>query len=136
MRWWLASLVLLACAPPPVRGTNRGVLFVSVDGSDAEPAETASWNVGEVVVGSRKDVVLRATNVGVDTLNVTAVYLGAVGNGSFYTRGVSGRLDPEQSLSATVTFSPAATGPQQTQVTFSHDADSALPTVALSGTGI
>lgn len=131
----LLALLLLACTPPPIRNTNRGVLWVSVEGTDLAPAESASFDVGTVRVGSRKEVVLRATNTGVDALNVTGVYLGSAGNGSFYVRDVSGKLEPEQSLTATVTFSPATAGAQQTQVTFSHDAESALPSVTLTGMG-
>ena len=36
----------------------------------------------------------------------------------------------------TVTFAPVGVGAQATQLTFSHDADAALPSARLSGTGI
>lgn len=135
-RWVALAGLLLACSPPPIRNTNRGVLNLSVEGSDQAPAEMPTWDMGEVVVGGRKEVVIRATNVGTDAMNVTGVYLGAIGNGSFYARDTSGTLEPEQSLTATVTFSPATKGAQRTQVTFSHDADSALPSLHLTGTGL
>lgn len=135
-RWVAIAGLLLACSPPPVRSTNRGVLFLSVEGSDEAPAEMPRWDMGEVVVGARKELVIRATNVGSDPLTVTGVYLGAIGNGSFFARNTGGKLEQDESLTATVTFSPATKGSQQTQVTFSHDADSALPSLHVTGTGI
>ncbi|MGV3622837.1 MAG: hypothetical protein ACO1OB_18610 [Archangium sp.] len=135
-RWWLVLTLFTGCTITPIRDTNRGELFLSVEGSDEPPAAMPSFDLGEVMVGGRKTVTIRATNVGIDALNVSGVFLGAVGNGSFYVRDASGELEPGQSLTAAVTFSPATKGAQQTQVTFSHDADSALPSLQLTGTGI
>lgn len=134
--WWLACALLVGCTITPIRDTNRGELFLSVEGSDEVPSLMPTWDMGELTVGDRKNVTIRATNVGIDPLTVTGVFLGAVGNGSFYVRDATGPLTPDASLTVTVTFSPATKGAQQTQVTFSHDADAALPSLQLSGTGI
>ncbi len=131
----LSAGVLSACQPTPVKMTNRGVLHVSVDGDSQEPALDLRYDVGSVTVGLRKEVIVRATNVGVDPMHVLGVSLGAAGNGSWFVRDVTGALAPGDSISATVTFAPAGQGAQTTQVTFAHDADAAFPSVQLTGTG-
>lgn len=78
---------------------------------------------------------MRATNVGVDPLNVQGISLGSTGNGSWFVRDVTKLLAPEGFMTVTVTFAPAGSGAQSTQVTFSHDADAALPSLRLTGTG-
>jgi len=137
VRWalGLALVVSCACQPQPVRGTHRGILHVSVDGDSQAPALDLSYDVGPVVVGLRKEVVVRATNVGVDPMTVLGVSLGSSGNGSWFVHDASGVLAPGASLTATVTFAPVGVGAQATRVTFSHDADAALPSAQLSGTG-
>jgi hypothetical protein len=120
---------------PSVRNTNRGELHLSVEGDMAPAALSLSYDVGAVAVGTTRAIVVRATNVGIDTMNVVGVSLGSVGNGSWFVRDVSGSLTPGASLTSTVTFAPVGAGAQQTQVTFSHDADAALPSLQLSGTG-
>lgn len=136
---WLAPLVIVvlssACQPQLVRNTNRGVLYVSVEGDERSPALDLDYDVGAVQVGLRKEVVVRATNVGVDPMTVLGVSLGASGNGSWFVRDVSRALAPGSSVTATVTFAPVGVGMQATQVTFSHDADAALPSLRVSGTG-
>lgn len=136
-RWpaLIALAALTACQVQPVRNTNRGVLHLSVEGDSQAPALDATHDVGAVMVGLRKEVVVRATNVGVDPMNVLGVSLGSTGNGSFFVRDVTRLLAPEASVTATVTFAPAGAGAQATQVTFSHDADAPLPSLQLSGTG-
>lgn len=129
------ALLLLACQPQPVRMTNRGVLHVSVEGDSQPPALDVTVDLGRVTVGLRKEAVVRATNVGVDTMHVLGASLGTSGNGSFYIRDVTATLAPGASTTATVTFAPAAQGPQSTQVTFSHDADAPFPSARLDGTG-
>lgn len=126
---------LAACQPLPVKMTNRGVLHVSVEGDSQAPALDLRHDAGAVTVGLRKEIVVRATNVGVDTMSVLGVSLGTAGNGSWFVRDVTGTLSPGASLTATVTFAPAGQGAQTTQVTFSHDADAAFPSVQLTGTG-
>lgn len=136
---WRGAVVLLAlsaCQPQVVKGTNRGVLHVSVEGDAQAPALDLAYDVGEVRVGQQQPLVVRATNVGIDTLHVLGVSLGASGNGSWFVRDATGELAPGASLTATVTFAPVGVGAQATQVTFSHDADAALPSARLSGTGI
>jgi hypothetical protein len=128
-------LALSACQGQPVKMTNRGVLHVSVDGDSQAPALDVTHDVGSVMVGLRKEIVVRATNVGVDTMHVLGVSLGTAGNGSWFVRDVTGTLAPDASLTATVTFAPAGQGAQTTQVTFSHDADAAFPRVQLTGNG-
>jgi hypothetical protein len=135
-KWFVvAGLVLCACQPQVVRGTNRGVLHVSVEGDAQQPALDLIYDVGTVVRGSSKEVVVRATNVGVDAMTVTGVSLGSAGNGSWFVRDVTKQLAPGASVTATVTFAPVGAGAQTTQVTFSHDADAAFPSVRLNGTG-
>ena len=118
-----------------VRNTNRGVLHLSVEGDTQEPALDLSYDVGAVTVGLRKELIVRATNVGSDPMNVLGVSLGTSGNGSWFVRDVTAALSPGASVTATVTFAPAGLGAQATQVTFSHNADAALPSLRLSGTG-
>lgn len=131
----LALLVLTACQASPVRNTNRGVLHLSVEGDTQAPALDLNYDLGSVVVGQRKEVVVRATNVGIDPMTVVGVSLGSTGNGSWFVRDVTKILAPQASTTATITFAPAGQGAQSTQVTFSHDADSALPSLRLTGTG-
>lgn len=126
--WW-------GCMPPPLQGTRRGELHVSVEGDSTPAALELTFDVGSVQVGATKQVVVRATNVGVDSLSVSGASLGSAGNGSWFVRSSSAMLAPGASTTATVTFAPASPGPQTTQVTFSHDADAAFPSVQLSGTG-
>ena len=136
---WRSAVLLLglsACQPQVVKSTNRGVLHVSIEGDSQEPALDVNFDVGMVRVGQQQPLVVRATNVGVDTLHVLGVSLGAAGNGSWFVRDASGELTPGSSLTATVTFAPVGVGGQATQVTFSHDADAALPSARLTGTGI
>ena len=136
---WLAFLVTIAlgsgCQPQLVRNTNRGVLHVSVEGDERSPALDLDYDVGAVRVGLRKELVVRATNVGIDPMTVLGVSLGSSGNGSWFVRDVSRALGPGASVTATVTFAPVGVGAQATQVTFSHDADAALPSLRLTGTG-
>lgn len=129
------SLCLTACQPGGVRVTNRGILHVSVEGDSQAAALDLTFELGTVAVGQRKEITVRATNVGVDALDVTGVSLGSVGNGSWFVRDVSRELPPGSSVTTTVTFAPAAAGSQTTQVTFAHDADAAFPSVRLNGTG-
>jgi hypothetical protein len=129
-------LALSACQPQVVKSTNRGVLHVSVEGDSQQPALDLAYDVGQVRVGQQQALTVRATNVGIDTLHVVGVSLGAVGNGSWFVRDATGELAPGSSLTATVTFAPVGVGAQATQLTFSHDADAALPTARLTGTGI
>lgn len=131
----LAALALTACTPPSIRGTNRGELHVSVEGDMTPAALNVSYDVGSVVVGNTRAITVRATNVGIDPLDVVSVSLGSAGNGSWYVRDVSAALAPGASLTSTVTFAPVGAGAQQTQVTFAHDADAAFPSVQLTGTG-
>ncbi|MFO0601458.1 MAG: hypothetical protein U0228_39520 [Myxococcaceae bacterium] len=131
----LGALALLACQPPPVKGTRRGELVVSVEGDMQTAALSVSFDVGAVQVGQTKTITVRATNVGLDAMKVVSVSAGAAGNGSWFVRDASGDLAPGASLTSTVTFAPAATGAQSTQVTFAHDADAAFPSLQLSGTG-
>lgn len=136
---WRGAVVLLAlsaCQPQVVKSTNRGVLHVSVEGDSQQPALDLAYDVGQVRVGQQQALTVRATNVGIDTLHVVGVSLGAVGNGSWFVRDATGELAPGSSLTATVTFAPVGVGAQATQLTFSHDADAALPTARLTGTGI
>ena len=136
MRWSIfAVLALCACQPQPVRNTRRGLLHLSVEGDAQSPALDLSYDVGPVMVGLRKELTVRAANVGVDPLTVLGVSLGSSGNGSWFVRDVTKLLAPGESLTAVVTFAPAGQGAQSTQVTFSHDADAALPSVRLTGTG-
>lgn len=137
VRWSLALALLsfTACQPQPVRNTNRGVLHVSVDGDSQEPALDLTYDVGPVTVGLRKEVIVRATNVGIDPMMVSGASLGTTGNGSWFLRDVSAMLSPGASVTATITFVPAGVGAQSTQVTFSHNADAAFPSLRLSGTG-
>lgn len=135
---WTVALGLLAgCqAPRPmVTDTARGELHVSVVGDAQAPALELSYDVGAVAVGQRKELTVRATNVGEDPLQVLGVSLGSGGNGSWFVRDVTGRLEVGQSVEARVTFVPVAVGAQATTVTFSHDADAQLPVVRLSGSG-
>lgn len=129
------SLALAGCQPGGVRNTNRGILHVSVEGDSQAAALDLTYDVGTVAVGQRKEITVRATNVGIDSLDVTGVSLGSVGNGSWFVRDVSRELPPGSSVTTTVTFAPAAAGSQTTQVTFAHDADAAFPSVRLNGTG-
>jgi hypothetical protein len=133
----IAAGVFVACMPAPLQGTRRGELHVSIEGDSAAPALNATFDVGSVTVGSTKQIIVRATNVGIDALTVSGASLGSAGNGSWFVRSssTSVQLAPGASTTATVTFAPASAGPQSTQVTFSHDADAALPSVQLSGTG-
>lgn len=136
---WRGAVVLLAlsaCQPQVVKSTNRGVLHVSVEGDSQQPALDLAYDVGQVLVGQQQALTVRATNVGIDTLHVLGASLGAVGNGSWFVRDATGELAPGSSLTATVTFAPVGVGAQATQLTFSHDADAALPSARLTGTGI
>lgn len=137
MRWWtfLSLVSLTACQPQQVRNTNRGLLHLSVEGDAQAPALELTYDVGSVMVGLRKELIVRATNVGADPLNVVGVSLGTSGNGSWFVRDVAASLSPGDSVTATVTFAPAGVGAQSTQLTFSHNADAALPSLRLSGTG-
>jgi hypothetical protein len=137
VRWalCLALAATSACQPQPVHGTHRGVLHVSVEGDSQEPALDLTYDLGPLPVGSRKEVIVRATNVGVDSLTVLGVSLGSSGNGSWFVHDVSGALAPGASVTATVTFAPVGVGAQATRLTFAHDADAALPSLQLSGTG-
>ena len=126
---------LTACQPQLVKGTHRGVLHLSVEGDSQPAALDLNYDVGAVMVGLRREVVVRATNVGVDPMNVLGVSLGSSGNGSWFVRDVTKQLAPGASVTATVTFAPVGAGAQSTQVTFSHDADAALPSLQLSGSG-
>lgn len=130
----LSSLV--GCTPPNmVKNTNRGQLHVTVEGTDTPAAINVSFDVGGVQVGTTRAVTVVATNVGIDAMEVVGVSLGSVGNGSWFVRDVSGKLAPGASLTSMVTFAPIGAGAQSTQVTFSHDADAAFPSVQLTGTG-
>ncbi len=137
MRWLLclALVWLTACQPQLVRNTHRGVLHLSVEGDSQAPALDLAYDVGPVSVGLRKEVIVRATNVGLDPMNVLGVSLASTGNGSWFVRDVAATLSPGASVTATVTFAPAGVGAQSTQLTFSHNADAALPSLSLSGTG-
>lgn len=109
---------------------------MSVEGDARPPALDSSFEVGTVVVGQRKELVVRATNAGEDALTVVGVNLGAAGNGSWFVRDVTNRpLAPGSSLTTTVTFAPVGVGAQATQLTFAHDADAAFPSLVLTGTG-
>ena len=125
---------LTACQAPPVRNTTRGVLEVCVEGDSQPPALDVTSEVGSVQVGLRKEVVVRATNTGIDAMSVLGVSLGSAGNGSWVVRDLTRMLAPGSSVTATVTFAPPAVGAQTTQVTLSHDADAALSSVRLNGT--
>lgn len=129
------GLGLCSCAPPPVVGTNRGELFVSVVGQEGEPALEVTYDVGPVAVGTSKAFTVRAVNVGSDELHVYGAQLGAEGNGSWFVRDTSANLLPEAALTVSVTFAPVAAGPQATTLTFSHDAAASTPVVHLTGTG-
>ncbi|MBL8909802.1 MAG: hypothetical protein JNM17_03765 [Archangium sp.] len=132
----LPMLLALACTPPNmVKNTNRGELHVTVDGTDTPAALNVSFDVGSVAVGSTRAITVVATNVGADPMDVIGVSLGSVGNGSWFVRDVNGKLAPGASLTSMVTFAPIGAGAQATQVTFSHDADAAFPSVQLTGTG-
>lgn len=131
----LAVLALCACQPQPVRSTHRGLLHLSVDGDSQSPALDLSYDVGPVMVGLRKELTVRAANVGVDPMTVLGVSLGSSGNGSWFVRDVTRQLAPGESVAVVVTFAPAGPGAQSTQVTFAHDADAALPSLHLTGTG-
>ena len=131
----LAAIALLGCQPQLVRSTHRGVLHLSVEGDSQEPALDLNFNVGSVMVGLRKELVVRATNVGVDPMTVLGVSLGSTGNGSWFVRDITKPLLPGASITATVTFAPVGVGAQETQVTFSHDADAALPSLHVTGAG-
>ena len=131
----LAALASLGCQPQPVRNTHRGVLHLSVEGDAQEPALALNFDVGAVMVGLSKELIVRATNVGLDPMIVLGVSLGSAGNGSWFVRDVSRPLAPGAAVTATVTFAPVGVGAQQTQVTFSHDADAALPSLRVSGAG-
>ena len=131
----LAAIALWGCQPQPVRNTHRGVLHVSVEGDSQEPALDLTFNAGSVMVGLRKEVIVRATNVGIDPMTVLGVSLGSRGNGSWFVRDVAKALAPGASVTATVTFAPVGVGAQETQVTFSHDADAALPSLHVTGSG-
>lgn len=128
-------LVLAGCEPQVVKGTHRGELHLSIEGDSQAPALDLAFDVGAVQVGTQRPLVVRATNVGIDALSVLGVSLGAQGNGSWFVRDATGTLAPGASLTATVTFAPVDPGTQSTQVTFSHDADAALPSAKLTGTG-
>lgn len=131
----LALLSLAGCQPQTVRNTNRGVFHLSVEGDAREPALDQRYELGTVVVGARKELVVRATNVGVDSMTVLGASRGSTGNGSWFLRDVSGLVAPGAFMRATITFAPASTGMQSTTVTFSHDADAALPSLLLTGAG-
>jgi hypothetical protein len=139
MSKWVSTLALavalVGCEPQVVKGTNRGELHVSIEGDSQAPALDLSYDVGAVQVGSQRQLTVRATNVGVDPLRVLGVSLGAQGNGSWFVRDATGTLAPGASLTATVTFAPVGPGAQATQVTVAHDADAALPSAHLTGTG-
>lgn len=131
----MAVVGLCACQPQPVRNTNRGVLHLSIEGDAQAPAQELDFDVGSVVVGLRKELTVRATNVGVDPMTVLGVSLATSGNGSWFVRDVSKPLSPGASVTALITFAPVGQGAQATQVTFSHDADAAFPSLRLTGTG-
>lgn len=131
----LVLVLVTGCEPQVVKGTHRGELHVSIEGDTQAPALDLSFDVGAVQVGTQRQLVVRATNVGIDALRVLGVTLGAQGNGSWFVRDATGTLAPGSSLTATVTFAPVGRGAQATQVTFAHDADAALPSARLTGTG-
>lgn len=130
----VVALALLACGQPPVTRSSRGVLVVSIEGQEAEPAVEQTIDLGAVAVGTERVVVVRATNIGDDTMRVYGASLGA-DNGAWFVRNTGGMLEPEQSLTVTVTFQPVGVGAQSTQLLFTHDAAAASPRVSLSGTG-
>jgi hypothetical protein len=81
--------------------------------------------------GSKLDSVL-VTNVGAVTLVIGSV---TSSNGAFSVNPVNATLQPSQSRTFYITFTPANTNLQTGNVVFLHTGSSSPDTVALSGTG-
>lgn len=134
---WLSCAALaagaLACGRPSVQPTNRGDLYLSVDGGT--PTPELSFDFGDVTLGQTRTVDVVATNVGLDALNLTRLTLEGSDTGAFFVKGALGRVEPGATTTATVTFAPAKVGAQSTRLIFEHDADAARPVATLSGSG-
>lgn len=129
----LAGLAGAACGRQDVKPTNRGDLHLSLDGG--APLPEISYDYGDVMLGQTRTVVVTATNVGLDGLNLTRLTLEGSDTGAFFVKGELGRVEPGATATATVTFSPVRVGAQSTRLIFEHDADAARPVATLSGTG-
>lgn len=123
----------LACGRPGVQPTNRGDLYLSVDGGT--PTPELAFDFGGVTLGQTRTVDVVATNVGLDALNLTRLTLEGSDTGAFFVKGALGKVEPGATTTATVTFAPAKLGPQSTRLIFEHDADAARPVATLSGSG-
>lgn len=121
------------CGRLDVKPTNRGDLYLSVDGGTPTPELT--FDFGDVTLGQTRSVDVVATNVGLDALNLTRLTLEGSDTGAFFVKGDLGKVEPGATTTATVTFAPAGVGAQSTRLIFEHDADAPRPLATLNGTG-
>jgi Abnormal spindle-like microcephaly-assoc'd, ASPM-SPD-2-Hydin len=95
---------------------------------------TSQVNFGNVAVGSSTSQVLSVTDVGTEDVKISGVSAGGSG---FSVSGGSGvTLNPTQSVGIYVNFSPGSAGSATGSLSISSNSRSAVPALALSGTGI
>jgi len=109
---------------------------VSVTGTGVAPAwlvAPGSLAFGNVVVGASKMDSVTVTNTGTSTLTVSTVNSN---NARFTVSPGSGSIPPLGSQKFYITFSPTATGNENGDIIFTHDATGSPDTVTVSGTGV
>jgi hypothetical protein len=150
-----ATLAVGASCPTPVTfnaeglGSRHGLLIfstnaggpfeVSLDGASLQAEgglSTGSLSFGDVYLGVQVVKTVALSNVGNDTLPVSAAP--ALTGSSAYAAeaNCSGPLAAGESCYTNVTFTPAAAGPATGDLTFSYPTAGVAPVVALTGNGV
>jgi Abnormal spindle-like microcephaly-assoc'd, ASPM-SPD-2-Hydin len=132
---------------PAAPGTASGWIVITsngasspdtifVNGIGAGNAElhllTHSISFGNVKVGQSKDTTLTITNNGGDTLKITGVTSDSI---VFSAKPSVYNLNPGQSFTDTLTFSPSAIGPVQTSILIVSNSGTSPDTITVDGTG-
>jgi phospholipase C len=140
-----ASCTVDVTFTPSVTGTRLGALTLT-HSDPASPQSIILTGAGTVIsfnptrvtfgtikVGaSSKPITLTVTNAGASPLNIVSV---AIAGNFTQTNGCVGTLAAGQSCTASITFTPTATGTQKGTITFSDNDQSSPQVVSLSGTG-
>ena len=96
---------------------------------------TSALNFGSVAAGSSKTLTVSATNFG----NAPVSLSGATMSSKYFaltSPSLPAALAAGQSVSLTFSFTPNAAGPFDASATIASDASSAVPNLALTGTGV
>ena len=94
---------------------------------------TSSVSFGTVSVGNFKTDSVIVTNTGSKTLLISHV---GSGNGMFAVNPISDSVQPSHTRTFQITFTPTASGPQLSNIVFTHNAPGSPDTAAASGTAV